>query len=92
MNNILHPIKKVLFVSAFLLVAACGSKLTSNNLDKIKEGSTAADVKMLLGKPTKENSTSLIGVSTTTYQYEEGTKKVSITFVNEKVVSISKDL
>jgi len=74
-------------LAALLLVTAC-SRLTEDNLEKIHNGMTTADVKAILGEPTSSQTGSALGlVSGTTYIYHTSTSDVKITFVDDKVIA-----
>ncbi len=73
-------------VAALLLVTAC-SKLTQDNLQKVHNGMTTAEVKAVLGDPTSSDSNSALGLSGTIYTYHTDTSDVKITFVNDKVIA-----
>jgi len=76
-----------LVVGSLLLLAAC-SRLTEDNLQKIHNGMTTAEVKDILGEPTSSNTSSALGIiSGTTYVYHSGSSDVKITFVNDKVIA-----
>ena len=80
-------IRALLFVSVALALAAC-SRLTEDNLQKIHNGMTTADVKAILGEPTSSQTGSALGiVSGTTYIYHTNTSDVKITFVNDQVIA-----
>ncbi len=74
----------VILVSALGLLVACGSKLTSANLDKVQNDMSPAQVKQILGEPTETKTNSAMGLSATTYVYKKGNTEVTITFVNDK--------
>jgi SmpA / OmlA family len=77
----------LLAVAALVLVTAC-SRLTEDNLQKIHNGMTTADVKAILGDPTSSQTGSALGViSGTTYLYHTSTSDVKITFVDDKVIA-----
>lgn len=70
-----------------LLLTACGSKLTSENLQKIQNGMTTDEVKAILGKPTDVQSQSALGISGTTFIYHTNSSDVKIVFLNDKVMA-----
>jgi outer membrane protein assembly factor BamE (lipoprotein component of BamABCDE complex) len=73
--------------SSILLLTAC-SRLTEDNLQKVHNGMTTAEVKAILGDPTSSDTGSALGiVSGTTYVYHTSTSDVKITFVNDKVIA-----
>ena len=84
----MKKIRTLLFiVPAVLALAAC-SKATEENLQKVHNGMTTAEVRDILGKPTKEDTSSALGIiSGTTFTYHTDTSDVKISFVNDKVVS-----
>jgi SmpA / OmlA family len=81
-------IRTALFtVAALIMVTAC-SRLTEDNLQKIHNGMTTAEVKAILGDPTSSQTGSALGiVSGTTYIYHTDTSDVKITFVDDKVIA-----
>jgi hypothetical protein len=84
----MKTIRTLLFLlPALLLMTAC-SKLTPDNLQKVHNGMTTAEVKEILGSPTHEDTSSALGIiSGTTYIYHTDTSDVKITFLNDKVIS-----
>ena len=73
--------------SSILLLTAC-SRLTEDNLQKIHNGMTTAEVKAILGEPTNSATSSALGiVSGTTYTYHTSSSDVKITFLNDKVIA-----
>ncbi len=71
-----------------LLLTACGSKLTEDNLQKIHNGMTTVEVKNILGEPTSSQTGSALGlISGTTYLYHTATSDVKITFLNDQVIA-----
>ena len=88
----LKPIFTVALVATALFLAACGSKLTEDNLQKIHSGMTTDEVKTILGEPTEVQTGNAFGlVSSTVYTYHSGSSDVKITFVNDKVLSTEGD-
>ena len=77
----------LLALAALLLVTAC-SRLTEDNLQKIHNGMTTAEVKAILGEPTSSQTGSALGIiSGTTYIYHTDTSDVKISFVDDKVIA-----
>jgi hypothetical protein len=77
----------LLAVAALVLVTAC-SRLTEENLQKVHNGMTTAEVKAILGDPTSSQTGSALGIiSGTTYLYHTNTSDVKITFVDDKVIA-----
>jgi outer membrane protein assembly factor BamE (lipoprotein component of BamABCDE complex) len=70
-----------------LFLAACGTKLTSENLNKIKHGMTETEVKAILGKPSSVENSEILGLRHVAYTYQSGESKVNINFINDSVIS-----
>ena len=68
-------------------LTACGSKITPGNFAKIQNNQTEEQVIQILGKPTKVESGSFLGVTGTSYLYKKEDKEIKISFVNGKVFS-----
>jgi len=68
-----------------LLLSACGSKISQENFNKIKDGMAEADVVNILGEPTESSSMGVAGLSgsSATWKYDKTT--ITIQFVNGKV-------
>jgi len=76
---------------AILMLTAC-SRLTEENLQKVHNGMTPAEVKAILGEPTSTASSSALGIITgTTFTYHSGSSDVKITFLNDKVIATEGD-
>jgi hypothetical protein len=77
---------------AGLLVAGpigCGSKVSKDNFDKIKDGMTIAEVESILGKGEKASAgVSVAGVSVTgdVYEWKDGEKVINVVFKDGKMV------
>lgn len=69
---------------AFTLTA-CGSKRTPENLAKVKNGMTAAQVKEILGAPDRVENATILGLENTTFYYEAKDAKVQVSFINDGV-------
>ncbi len=73
------------------MVGGCGSKVSKSNYDKITNGMSVNEVKNILGEPTSEESAGgaiggLVGAGTIMI-WEEGDKKISVTFKDDKVAA-----
>jgi outer membrane protein assembly factor BamE (lipoprotein component of BamABCDE complex) len=77
-------------VAALLLVTAC-SRLTEDNLQKVHNGMTTAEVKAILGDPTSSQTGGVLGITGTTYTYHTSSSDVKITFVADKVIATEGD-
>jgi outer membrane protein assembly factor BamE (lipoprotein component of BamABCDE complex) len=81
-------IPTILFAAAALFLVTACSRLTEDNLQKVHNGMSSADVKAILGEPTSSQTGSALGlVSGTTYVYHTDTSDVKITFVDDKVIA-----
>lgn len=81
---------RCVFIAVLALVLIACSKLTADNLQKVHNGMTTAEVKQILGEPTNVKTGNLLGiVSGTTYIYHTPNSDVEINFVDDKVISTS---
>ena len=81
-----------LSLAAVAAIAACNMKpatLTQENLDKIHEDMTSAQVKAILGSPTDSKSEPIpvVGGTKTTYIYTNDEDTVTIVLKNDTVQS-----
>lgn len=84
----LARISPLLLLSVVALgLAACGSKLTQVNLDKVKTGMSETEVTSILGTPTRSEIDDNPLIKTSVYIYEQGEQKVTVTFVNGSVLT-----
>lgn len=82
----LHTLKQtILPVLASLLLAACGSKITAENFEKIQTGMSQQEVVAVLGEPTQSNAFDIAGLSGASTTWEDGATAISIQFFNGKV-------
>ena len=77
--------------TTMILVAGCGSKVSKDNFDKIKNGMTVAEVEEILGKATEEGEAGgavgeLVGAGKV-MTWKDGDKSIGVTFVNGKVTA-----
>ena len=92
----------LLAVLALAFSAGCSkSRLTKENYDRIATGMSPADVEAIMGKGTEQASSSVavpsmsvggvsVGGTTTSTKvltWQEGRKVISVTFVNDKVMT-----
>ena len=73
----------ILLMAAFLLVGC--TRLTQENYNKIEEGMAYQDVLTILGEPTESKSIGIGPLSGTAATWDDGTTRISIKFLNEKV-------
>jgi len=82
------PLHRLALVSLLsLILVACGGRLTSANLAKVKSGMSQAEVEALLGQPLRKENSTFLGLHGTAWFYELGSSKVVISFVNDRMVS-----
>lgn len=79
--------RSLLLAAALVVLAACGSKVTQENFDKIKAGMTQEEVTALLGEPTESSGFSLGNLSGTSAVWKDKNGAIHIQFVNGKVLS-----
>ena len=68
-----------------LMVSGCGSKVTKENLEKIKVGMTIDEVKDILGEPTEGGDLKAGALSAGAMTWKDGDKSIVVTFVGGKV-------
>jgi hypothetical protein len=77
-----------LLLACGLVFGACGAKpqLTPENLDKVKDGMTTAQVKAVLGEPTAVKTVTLPMLGTvTTYEYKTDKADVDLHFRDDQL-------
>jgi len=82
-----HPYRTILLLTTVLVLTACASKLTQENLQKVHSGMTIDEVKAILGNPTDSQSADMLGFKSTSFTYHTKTADVKIVFLNDKVMS-----
>lgn len=85
----MKEIKRLIIGLMMMGVVACSNNLTPANLLKIETGMTRSEVAQILGKPTKEETSSTLGMSGSTMIYKRGGSIVKIILLNDKVISKS---
>lgn len=89
----MKTLRNLLALAALAALSACGGgsplTLTQENLDKIEDGMSAAQVKMILGAPTdsKSEPIPIVGGTKTTYEYVNKNDRVVIVLKNDTVQS-----
>jgi outer membrane protein assembly factor BamE (lipoprotein component of BamABCDE complex) len=93
MKNISFSFFKILILVLLggFIFSACtkggNSKLTATNLDQVAVGMKKTEVKAILGEPNRVETGQFTLLEKTTYYYESRGAKVTITFLNDAVVS-----
>jgi len=82
-------VKNIGLMACVVILTACSGRLTDENLHKVKSGMSEAEVRAILGKPTKIETSETLGIRGSSYTYEKGKNKVQITFVNDVVIGKS---
>lgn len=68
-----------------LMLAACGSSVSQENYEKVRNDMTVEEVNDILGKPTEVASFGLGGFSATTAKWAGKTHTITVTYANDKV-------
>jgi hypothetical protein len=87
MKKIIHSLRLLAIGAMLFFVVACASKLTSENLAKVKNGMTEDEVKAILGKPTAVETSGMLGISGSSYTYKTKDSEVKVIFLNGKVMT-----
>ena len=70
-----------------LVLAACGSRLSQENFDKIREGMSQKEVRDILGEPVNAEGSSFLGISGGEAVWKDDKTVITVRFLNDKVVS-----
>lgn len=68
-----------------LLAAACGSRISAENFERIQNGMTQKEVVTILGEPTETSAVSVGGLSGGMATWRDGNTAISVQFLNDKV-------
>jgi hypothetical protein len=77
--------RTALALAAALFLAACGSKVSLENFERIQTGMTQKEVVAILGEPTETSAISVAGLSGGMANWQDGATVISVQFVNDKV-------
>lgn len=86
-------LRNFLALAALATLSACGGgspvTLTQDNLDRVQDGMSSAQVKTILGAPTdsKTEEIPIVGGTKTTYVYSNNSDRVVIVLKNDTVQS-----
>lgn len=72
-------------MAAALLLVSCGNKLNPETFAQVKTGMTEEEVRDLLGKPDEVESGELLGLTSTTFTYDNDGGYAQIWFINGNV-------
>ena len=75
----------LLSIAAAVLSAACGSKISAENFERIRTGMTQKEVAAILGEPTETSAVSIAGLSGGMATWRDGNTEISVQFLNDKV-------
>lgn len=78
-------VQAALALTAAALLAACSSKISAENFERIQSGMPQKDVIALLGEPTETSNVSIAGLSGGMATWCDGGTVISVQFVNDKV-------
>jgi len=73
-------------VILLLCLAACGSRLSQENFDKIREGMSQKEVREILGEPVNASGGSVLGLSGEEAVWRNEKTTITVHFLNDKVV------
>lgn len=68
-----------------LALVACGSKISQESYEKVRNDMSTEQVNGILGKPTDVSSFGIGDMSATTAQWVGKTHTITVTFANDKV-------
>ena len=78
-------------MAAAMLAGCGGSRVSKGNFDKLQNGMTQAEVEKILGKSASQagggGAVAGITASGKILAWTDGEKKITVTFVNDKVVA-----
>ncbi len=78
-------VQTALGLATAVLLAACGSKISAENFERIQTGMAQKDVIALLGEPTETSNVSIAGLSGGMATWRDGGTVIAVQFVNDKV-------
>jgi len=68
-----------------LILAACGSKVSTENFERIQNGMAQKEVVAILGEPTETSAITVGGLSGGMATWRDGNTAISVQFLNDKV-------
>ena len=74
-------------VILLLCLAACSSRLSQENFDKVREGMSQKEVREILGEPVNASGGSVLGLSGEEAVWKDDKTTITVHFLNDKVVS-----
>lgn len=82
MNTLKTLLSAILLTS---VLAACGSRITAENFEKIEDGMSHEQVIAILGEPPNANTNGLPLTSSGSAEWTDGNQTITIRFFNGKV-------
>src|SRR5215831_17066132 len=70
-----------------LLLVGCGSRLSQENFEKIRDGMSQKEVRDILGEPVNAEGASVLGISGGEAVWRDDKTLITVHFLNDKVVS-----
>jgi outer membrane protein assembly factor BamE (lipoprotein component of BamABCDE complex) len=70
-----------------LCLAACGSRLTQENFEKIREGMSQKEVREILSEPVNAEGASFLGLSSGEAVWKDDKTTITVRFLNDKVLT-----
>jgi hypothetical protein len=70
-----------------LCLAACGSRLSQENFDKIREGMSQKEVREILGEPVDASGGSVLGLSGGEAVWKDDKTTITVHFLNDQVIT-----
>jgi hypothetical protein len=74
-------------LASLMVLCACGSRLSQENFEQIRDGMSQKEVRAILGDPKDASGGSLLGISGDSATWDDGKTQISVQFLNDKVVS-----
>jgi len=83
----MHVHRSIAIALLLLCLAACQSRLTQENFDKIREGMSQKEVREVLGEPVGAEGSSFLGISGGESVWRDDKTTITVHFLNDQVVS-----
>jgi len=82
-------VKKLLLISLFLLITACGTSIESLDpkFAQINAGDSKEKIIVELGKPMESESSSILGISHSTLRWSDLEKNYKIDFIAGRMIT-----
>lgn len=74
-------------VILLLWLAACGSRVSQENFDKVHEGMSPKEVREILGEPSDTEGRSFLGFSSGEAVWKDNKTTITVHFLNDQVIS-----